>query len=105
MTHEEIKQMLETLKKPVAYDHFAEGEAPEPPFICFLFPSTDNFAADDHVYFEVPVLHIELYTDKKDPVLEDQLEALLDTNDLYWEKSEVWIDSEKLYEVLYQMEV
>ncbi len=105
MTNEEVMQMLAPMELPAAYDHFAEGEAPEPAFICFLFPSTDNFAADNRVYYEVPVLHIELYTDKKDPELEDQLEAILDEHELFWEKSEVWIESEKLYEVLYQMEV
>lgn len=97
--------MLERMNLPIAYDHFAEGEAPDPAFICFLFSGSENFGADDHVYYEVSNLHIELYTDKKDPELEDQLEAILDEYELFWDKSEVWIESEKLYEVLYQMQV
>ena len=28
-----------------AYDHFAEGEAVEPPFICYLFPGSIRQAA------------------------------------------------------------
>ena len=52
MTHEEVMQMLAELKIPFAYDHFAEGESPDPPFICFLFPGSENFAADDVVYME-----------------------------------------------------
>lgn len=105
MTHEEVIAMLERMNLPLAYDHFAEGEAPDPAFICFLFPGSDNFAADDIVYAKFTNLNIELYTDKKDPVLEAQLEAILDEYELYWEKTEVWIDSEKLYEVLYQATV
>lgn len=33
-----VTEMLEKLSLPVAYDHFAEGESPDPPFICFLYP-------------------------------------------------------------------
>ena len=105
MTHEEVMEMLEELDIPFAYHHFVEGESPEPPFICFLFPGSDNFAADDVVYMELSNLHIELYTDEKDPELEDQAEAVLNAHELFWNKSEVWIESEKLYEVLYQMTV
>ena len=105
MTHEEVMQMLEELTIPYAYDHYAEGESPEPPFICFLFPGSDNFSADNIVYAEFSNLSIELYTDEKDPELEDQVEALLNDHEIFWNKSEVWIESEKLYEVLYQMTV
>lgn len=50
MTHEEVMQMLSELDIPFAYDHFAEGESPDPPFICFLFPGSENFSADNVVY-------------------------------------------------------
>ena len=50
-------------------------------------------------------LHIELYTDYKDVDLEEKVEAVLIGHGLFYDKSEVWISSEKLYEVLYQMEV
>ncbi len=50
-------------------------------------------------------LSIELYTDEKDPELEDQVEAVLNDHEFFWNKSEVWIETEKLYEVLYQMTV
>ena len=28
---------------PFAYDHFAEGESPDPPFICYLYPRAITF--------------------------------------------------------------
>ena len=105
MTHEEVMQMLSELDIPFAYDHFAEGESHDPPFICFLFPGSENFAADDVVYMEFSNLSIELYTDEKDPELEVCVEAVLNSHELFWNKSEVWIETEKLYEVLYQMTV
>lgn len=40
-----MKTLLALLKEtgiPFAYDHFAEGESPEPPFVCYLLPQSDN---------------------------------------------------------------
>ena len=93
------------MKLPYAYHHFVEGESPDPPFLVFLYPNSDNFAADGVVYFKVNQLNIELYTDIKDVELEETVEAVLDKHGIFYEKSEVWIESENLYEVLYQMEV
>ena len=105
MTHQEVIEMIEEVKLPYAYHHFVEGESPDPPFLVFLYPNSDNFAADGMVYFKVNRLNIELYTDLKDVELEETVEAVLDKHGIFYEKSEVWIESENLYEVLYQMEV
>ena len=105
MTAENVTKMLEEMKIPFAYHHFAEGESPDPLFLVYLYPGADNFAADGVTYFKVNKLHIELYTDYKDVDLEEKVEAVLIGHGLFYDKSEVWISSEKLYEVLYQMEV
>ena len=105
MTAENVTKMLEEMKLPFAYHHFAEGESPDPPFLVYLYPGADNFAADGVTYFKVNKLHIELYADYKDVDLEKKIEAVLIGHGLFYDKSEVWISSEKLYEVLYQMEV
>ena len=105
MTHEEVLEMVAQMNLPSAYDHFAEGESPDPPFLVFLYPGSDNFAADGVVYFKVNRLAIEVYTDLKNPELEQQIEAVLDSHGIFYEKSEVWIEQEKLYEVLYETEV
>ena len=97
--------MLKEIELPFAYDHFAEGESTDPPFLVYLMPSADNFAADGIAYFKVNNLHLELYTDIKDPELEEKIESVLTKYGLFYSKSEVWISSEKLYEVLYQLEV
>jgi hypothetical protein len=101
---DEIIKILKTLGIPYAYDHFAEGEGPDPPFICYRCPNSDNFAADGTVYFPITEIDIELYTDRKDPETEKKLEDLLTGSGIFFEKTETFIDSEKLYEVLYSFE-
>ena len=102
---EELLQILSEMQIPFAYHHFAEGEAVEPPFICYLLPGSNNFSADGKVYHKINEVHIELYTDLKDLAVEQQLEDVLDEHEIFYNKSEVWIQSEKLYEVLYSFEM
>lgn len=101
---DKLIKILNEIGIPFAYDHFAEGESPEPPFICYLLPGSDNFAADGKAYYKINEVNIELYTDTKDLSVEQKLEEVLDQHGIFYEKSETWIDSEKLYEVLYQFE-
>lgn len=105
MSFEKIVEMLMAIGLPFAYHHFAEGESPDPPFIVYLSPGSHNFGADGKVYFKAKELDIELYTEKKDPELEEQVENLLDAAGLFYDKTEVFIETENLYEVLYELEV
>ena len=50
-------------------------------------------------------LNIELYTDRKAPETEKKVEETLKKYQIFYNKSEIWIESEKLYEILYEMEV
>lgn len=105
MKHKEVMAMMEETGLPYAYHHFTEGESPEPPFAVFLYPKADNFAADGKAYYKQNHLNIEVYTDLKDVELETKVEAVLESHGIFYAKSEVWIESENLYEVLYEMEV
>ena len=105
MTHSDLILILKETGIPFAYDHFAEGESPSPPFICFLFPGSNNFSADGEVFYKVAEVRVELYTDEKNPDLENTIETIFDNHDIYYDKSEVWIPEEKLYEILYSFEV
>lgn len=100
----DIVKLLAEIGIPFAYDHFAEGESPIPPFICYLLPQSNHFSADGRVYLKVSAVHIELYTDQKDLATEASVEAVLDGHGIFYDKTEVWIESEKLYEVLYSFE-
>lgn len=90
---------------PFAYHHFAEGESPNPPFLLFLTPASSNFAADGKTYFKANEVHIELYADYKNPMLEEQVEAVLDRRGIFYNKTEAFIESEQLYETLYIFEM
>jgi hypothetical protein len=102
---DELLQMVKAIRIPSAYDHFAEGESPDPPFLCFLTANSDNFSADGKVYMKIMGVHLELYTDRKDPEAEQKVEAILDQYEMVYDKTETWIDTEKLYEVLYTFEM
>lgn len=102
---EKLIEIMNKIGLPFAYDHFVEGESPDPPFICYLTPNSDNFAADGQVYYKINEIHIELYTDCKDLSAEQRIEAVLNQHGIFYEKSETWIESEKLYEVLYSFEM
>ena len=105
MTYENLLHMLRETGIPFAYDHFAEGESPEPPFICFLLPASDNFSADGEVYHKITEVRVELYSDEKNPDRENTVETIFNNHDIYYDKSEVWIADERLYEVMYSFEV
>ena len=102
---EELVRIVSGMGIPFAYDHFAEGDSPDPPFLCYLLPGSHNFSADGKVYYKIGRVNLELYTDRKDPEVEQKLEDALDAASIFYNKTEVWIDSEKLYEVLYQFEM
>ncbi|MGM9917466.1 hypothetical protein [Anaerotignum sp.] len=101
MKIEEIKKMLEATGLPVAYDHFKEQT--DPPFLVYLLPESKNIIADDCVYQGKVLVRVELYTDKKDPELERKVENAL--VDMVWKKTEVYINSEEMFEIMYEMEV
>lgn len=105
MKQTQVLEMLEETGLPVAYDHFAEGESPEPPFLLFLYPKSNNFSADGVAFKKINQLNVELYTDFKDPTIEEKLETVLDSHGFFYNKTETWIKTEKLYEVLYNFEM
>ena len=102
---EKLTAILNTIGIPYAYDHFAEGESPKPPFLCYLLPGSSNFSADGKVYHRISEVRLELYTDYKDLASEQKVEDVIDTAGLFYNKTETWIDSEKLYEILYSFDM
>ena len=93
--------LLKSTGLPVAYHHFKTP--PEPPYIVYLFSYSSNFGADNKVHGKVNNYQVELYTTIKDPASEKLIEDALNGADVYWEKTEMYIDSEGLYQVLYEI--
>lgn len=80
---DDLVKMMEETGLPFAYDHFEEGEAAEPPFVCYLLPQSNHFSADGKVYLKITEVHIELYTDCKDLSAEQKVEAVLDEHGIF----------------------
>lgn len=106
MTHEEIADMIASVGLPYAYDHFSKAEAPgSPPFICFLYPESEEFNSDNIVYAEITPLVIELYTDNVRFDLEKSVEAALTAAELPYTCERHYIDGERMYQTSYSTEV
>lgn len=108
MTLSALKTALEgagsnAFKDKVAYRAFPVGGAPALPFICIAETETENFKADCKVYKKRQYVDIELYSAYKDESVEDAVEAVLDSNELVWDKSELYIESENIIQVTYEV--
>lgn len=106
MTLSDIYTILKATGYPVAYSHFTSSPntpLPTPPYITYLSAYSSNLKADNKVYKKIDNLQIELYTAKKDLTAEKTLEDVLDANDIAYESTEAWIDSEKLFQKIYEV--
>ncbi len=103
MTETEVFEMAKEVGLPTVYHHFEEGCAPEPPYLIYLFPNSENFGADNGVYMDISRVNFELYTDKKDTKLERKVQAVLKKHGVFYEKDESYLETEHMYEVLYEM--
>ncbi|MCG7329911.1 hypothetical protein [Streptococcus cristatus] len=101
MTPEEVIALIRTIGLPSAYHHFEEGHSPKPPYLVYHFPSFEHYGADNGVYHKQLECDLELYTSLKDLATEQQVEHVLDTAPFYYDKVEVYLPSEKLYQVTY----
>ena len=101
VNEQDLYEILTGTGLPVAYGHFKEP--PAPPYLVYLFSFSLNFGADNKVYERGNNYQVELYSNKKDLESEALVESVLDTNDIYWDKTETYIDSEGLYQVLYEI--
>lgn len=102
MTAKEVYEGLKKLGYPVAYSHFSEGDVPKTPFVTYSFPGTNNFAADGTVYVSITELDIDLYTDKKNLEDERKIEKWLTENGMFYNKQEVYLESEKWLKITYE---
>jgi hypothetical protein len=104
MTLIEFKQLLDDAGLPVAYSHF--DSPPSIPFIVYMTQGTSNYFADNKVYRKGTPITVELYTNKKDLSAEKKLEDLLDQSEIPWEVTgEPWIESEQLFQRIYEIGV
>lgn len=90
----EIKSKLDTLNIPVAYMHFKKPQ--NLPFAVYYEAGTEIKGADHYNLYREVTITIELYTEKKQPELERQLENLF--RDVEIDKTpDIYIKDEDMY--------
>lgn len=105
MTFKEIYQTLTAQTDiPVTYYAYPEGQVPDLPFMVYYYPSSNDDPADNVNYGRIRTLNVELYTAEKDFDTEEDVEELLAGLGVFT-KTESYLNSENMYEVLYEMEV
>ena len=105
MKNRDVVTMLTQTGLPFTYWSFPEKEAPSLPYIIFFYSRSENFPADDKVYQRIDSLNIELYTENKFFLTEENIEAVLDEWGFVWDKTETYLNTEHMYEVIYEMEI
>lgn len=98
-------EISEGVTIPAAYFQFEKETAKEPPFICYYYAGSNDVMADNSNYARVRPVIVELYTDNKDFALEKIVENVFISHDIPFYKMEAYIESEKMYQITYNMEV
>ena len=99
MSMQKLYTALSGTDIPVAYRSFITSQTP--PFIVYLYSSSDDFYADDENYVQVGNWQVELYTETKDVTSEQTVENALREAGFTWAKYEAWLNEEDLLQVLY----
>lgn len=104
-----ITDLINILKAtgfPIFYSHFNvtdDNPAPEPPYMTYIFSYSSNMYADNKVYKKIDNFQIELYTKIKDLQAEKKLEDLFDLNEIPYSTSEIFIESENIFQKIYEV--
>lgn len=99
----DLAELLESTGYPVVYHHFKKP--PPPPYVVYLFTRANNFGADNKVLAKFNHFQVELYTKNKQPEAEMKLEDALELAEIFYEKSELYLETEELYQIVYEIEM
>ena len=103
----ELNKVLEAVGVPVVYHSFqtSNQKVKTPPYICYYLKESDNIGADNKVSVKFNRCNVELYSVSKNPTLEQNLEDALDKASIFYDKTELYIQEEKMFEILYEIEI
>jgi hypothetical protein len=103
MTQAELLQALKSIGYPVAYGSFSSPVTP--PFIVYKFAYSNDMMADNINYVAIDDFQVELYTEKKDLAAEKKVQDKLKELGLPYRKFETYLDEEKVYQILYEVQL
>lgn len=104
MTYKEIVNTVDSFGLPTAYDHFDKIEKVKPPYICYYFLGDNDLYADNQNYQPIRAFNVDLYTTKKNYVLENNIESEFRLNGLSFTRDEEYIQDEKVYVITYTIQ-
>lgn len=100
---EELYALLSTKFETAETDWTGHTSIPKPPFVLYTERKPSKVKADDKRYYTEQRYKIELYCVKTDYESEPTLEALLDDNDIFWDKEKIWNRELNLYQTIYEI--
>jgi len=103
MTYLDIKQEMKNLGFPCKYGSFKSS--PTPPFTTIQLAYNNDIMADNQNYEGIGNYQLELYTTSKHPPSEQLIENKLKELRLPYTKVETFLDSEDLYQVIYEIQL
>lgn len=98
-----LHSLLKEIGIPVANWAFEDSDWPEPPYILFYESGSSVFHADNTAYFINPIVVVELYTSRKCPELEMEVESALRSLESGMSKEETFWETESLHRVTYKV--
>ena len=104
ITEAQLYDLLCRTGLPVVYRAWQEGSAPALPWMVYYAEDSRNFSADGVVYIQRQRYIIELYTEQKEHDRERQLQAAFDAAGIFWNKSEDFVESERMFKITYEIE-
>lgn len=104
MRLQDIDPLIASLGLPYAYYEFNKT-AQAPPYIVYYSPGRDDLYADNENYQHILELDIELYTQTKRWDIESSIDEKLNAAGLTYAKTEAKIESDGLFQILYETEV
>lgn len=104
MTLSELNTILNQTGLPVAYAYFPDDERVKPPCITYEVAYSQNFGADNKVYSPFTNVDVFLYQKTKGAA-EAALEDVLDAAEIFWDKTETYLNDEKVYQTIYEVKI
>lgn len=86
MTQARFAELLNSVY-PTIYLSYGENECPSMPFITYFPEQSSNFSADGIVYTRIINIEVDLWFKDYNEPYEENLEAMFNENEIYWEKT------------------
>ena len=103
MTFAELVAILASTGIPWTYHHWTTP--PAPPYGVYLSVRDNPFFADDQTYAFTSVILLEVYYLERDTSLDDAVRAALDAAQIPYDTDYTFLESEGLYESIFEIEV